>query len=91
MNKIHKNSVKAFKEISRESRYQEILDLFERRAWPMTDRMVMGGLGYKDMNCVRPRITELIADNKLEEVEDKQKDHVTGKTVRACRRKATLF
>lgn len=46
-----------------------------------TDREVMLGMGFTDMNSVRPRITEAIDMHKLVEVGEKRCP-VTGKTVR---------
>lgn len=46
-----------------------------------TDREVMLGMGFTDMNSVRPRITEAIDMGKLVEVDEKRCP-VTGKTVR---------
>jgi hypothetical protein len=46
-----------------------------------TDRQVMTSLGFADMNSVRPRITELVKDGLLAEV-DSEIDPITGKTVR---------
>ncbi len=37
---------------------------------PHTDREVMAGMGFTDMNSVRPRITELIDAHLLMEVGD---------------------
>lgn len=48
---------------------------------PHTDRGVMVGMGFADMNSVRPRITELIDANKLMEVAHRPCP-VTGKRVR---------
>lgn len=46
-----------------------------------TDRECMAGLGFREPNQVRPRITELIAGEWLEEVAD-VKCPVTGVRVR---------
>jgi hypothetical protein len=46
-----------------------------------TDREIMLGLGYLDMNSVRPRVTELVDAGRLVEVGEKSCP-VTGKTVR---------
>jgi hypothetical protein len=48
---------------------------------PWTDREVAAHLNFADMNCVRPRITELVGRGLLEEV-DSVRCPVTGKTVR---------
>jgi len=51
---------------------------------PMKNREVLSLLGLPDMNCVRPRITELI---KLELVEEcgKVRCEITNKSVRIIR------
>lgn len=46
-----------------------------------SDREVMHALGFTDMNSVRPRITELIAEGLIEEV-GSQEDPETKKAVR---------
>lgn len=51
-----------------------------------TDREVMRGMGFTDMNAVRPRITELI-DAKLVEEVGETVDPTTRKTVRIVRAK----
>jgi hypothetical protein len=46
-----------------------------------TDRQVMQGMGFTDMNSVRPRITELLERGKLTQVGE-VRCPITGKTVR---------
>lgn len=48
---------------------------------PWTDREVAAHLNFPDMNCVRPRITELVSMGLLTEV-DSVRCPVAGKTVR---------
>lgn len=48
---------------------------------PHTDREVMKGMGFTDMNSVRPRITELVDTGLLSQVGSKECP-VTGKRVR---------
>lgn len=48
---------------------------------PCTDREVMLHLGFKDMNAVRPRITELLEDGILVEC-DSVNDPITHRDVR---------
>jgi hypothetical protein len=48
---------------------------------PHTDREVMRGMGYADMNAVRPRITELVDARLLVEVGERI-DSETRKRVR---------
>jgi DNA-binding Lrp family transcriptional regulator len=54
-----------------------------------TDRDVLRGLNYSDMNQVRPRITELVEDGLFEEV-DKVRCPVTHKNVRRVRVKTVV-
>lgn len=58
-----------------------ILKWLKANPRPYTDREVAARLGYPDMNCVRPRITELVQEGLLVEV-DSVRCHITGKTVR---------
>lgn len=46
-----------------------------------TDRQICEGLQFRDMNSVRPRVTELLNAYILVEV-GTTKDHLTGKPVR---------
>lgn len=48
---------------------------------PWTDRQIAAHLNFPDMNCVRPRVTELVGMGLLREV-DSVRCPVTGKTVR---------
>jgi len=58
-----------------------ILETYRSIHRPLTDREVLDDMGFRDMNCVRPRITELIRGGKLIEV-DRRKDGLTGHLVR---------
>jgi predicted MarR family transcription regulator len=58
----------------------KVLDAI-RKLGRASDREVMLALGFQDTNAVRPRITELRDEGLIEEV-GKQKDPVTGMTVR---------
>ena len=51
---------------------------------PCTDRQLRNGLGFDDMNSVRPRISELKKGGFIEEC-GKVEDPVTGKPVRLVR------
>lgn len=79
---IHENSVQAYHEeeakLSRRAR--QIVDWLELHPGK-TDREIMLGLGYSDMNAVRPRVTELIDAGAVVEVASKR-CQLTGKTVR---------
>ena len=80
---IHTNSILSNKDTlnKKQKRSLEILDVYRSRYHSLTDRAVMNILGYTDLNMVRPRITELIADGTLKEV-DRVKDEVTKRWVR---------
>ena len=80
---MHENSLAAWADLDVSCRKGMILDVIGDR--PMTDREIKEELFLQDMNCVRPRITELVKDGLLLEVGSK-KDKVTGRTVRVCRR-----
>lgn len=81
--RMHDNSVAAYRagEPKLSARCSAILAWIERHG-PHTDREVMEGMGFRDMNNVRPRITELIHEHrKLMEVGDVL-DPATGVKVR---------
>lgn len=83
---VHTNSLDAY--------YQGKLDVFPRRSVEVlralstlgmaSDRDVCEHLGFADMNCVRPRITELIKEGVLQEM-GTQVDPVTRRHVRVVR------
>ena len=79
---MHQNSLAAFRseEPRLSKRAAAILDWITE-AGPRTDRQVMQGMGFTDMNSVRPRITEAIDLGTLVEVGEKVCP-VTHKTVR---------
>lgn len=79
---IHQNSVVAFHaDLDRFSRRaREILEWITAHG-PRTDRQVMDGMGFREPNQVRPRITELVESGALMEVGDIVCP-VTGKRVR---------
>lgn len=80
---MHVNSLAAYEAGRRElfsKRELLILDALRGKA-PATDRDVMHALGFADMNSVRPRITELVKDGVLVEL-DSVRDRKTGKWVR---------
>jgi len=88
---MHKNSLTAIKAItqdgSRLSRREIILKVFEDNPEShFTDREVLKILypWSDNLNLVRPRLTELVKDNKLEEW-NSARCSVTGKTVRLVR------
>lgn len=79
---IHQHSIDAYHaeqpKLSR--RALKVIDWIELNG-PATDRQVMLGMGFTDMNSVRPRITEAVDRGALVEVGER-KCPVTGKTVR---------
>ena len=80
--RVHENSRKAYHE-ERPKLSKRCADILHgmRHGAMLTDRDIMGHMGFTDMNAVRPRITELIDAGYLMEV-GKVKCPVTGKTVR---------
>ena len=52
----------------------------------LTAREIMDALGFTDMNQVRPRLTELMTEDRIE-VSGKRQDYMTGRTVAVFRRK----
>lgn len=80
--RMHENSLSAYhaEETKLSARAQAILDWITVHG-PHTDREVMRGMGFTDMNSVRPRITELIEMAKLMQVGD-VRCPVTNKLVR---------
>ena len=79
---IHANSLAAFhSELPRLSAREWAIYEWIVKHGPATDRQVMIGLGFTDMNAVRPRCTELIDANRLMEVGD-IRCPTTGKMVR---------
>lgn len=68
---IHTNSIAAYRSESPKlsKRAEAVLEWITEHG-PHTDREVMQGMGFPDMNNVRPRITELVKLGKLMEVGD---------------------
>lgn len=67
----HENSIDSYHEIRAEGKLSKrqalILEWLSTRGEPLTDREVAAGMQFPDMNCVRPRITELIQLGLLHE------------------------
>jgi predicted HTH transcriptional regulator len=63
-------------------RQAQIIDCI-REHGPMTDRQIQERLGLRDMNQVRPRVTELREMRVLREV-GSARCPVTGRRVRVC-------
>ena len=80
---VHENSVQAYlEELPRLSQRAEAIMVYIRGyGKPLTDRQIMQGMRFADMNCVRPRVTELVKRGLLYEV-DSIKCDVTNKQVR---------
>lgn len=80
---IHANSMESWHELEPGERHRVILECYRSSPVPLTDREVAHRLGFRDLNAVRPRITELIELGHVCECAD-VKDKTTNRTVRAC-------
>jgi predicted transcriptional regulator len=84
---IHPNSIESYRAGNKSGELNEraalVLGVI-RQLGECTDREIKDKLGFKEMNAVRPRITELKKAGYIEEC-DKKKDELTGKTVRVLR------
>jgi predicted HTH transcriptional regulator len=79
---MHEHSLAAYREERKNLLTRGQLVLEWLRSHPKsTDRQIMEGLGFRDMNQVRPRCTELVEKGLLVEVGE-LRCPVTGKTVR---------
>lgn len=80
--RMHEHSLKAYttSQTMLAGRQAEVYEWLISNG-PATDREVMQGLGYRDMNAVRPRLSELIEKGMIGEVGERACE-VTGKTVR---------
>lgn len=87
---IHSNSIKAYHELTpphKQQKYHVIYDILDIFGKPMTDREIlkyMYGPEEKDMNLIRPRLTEMKELRYITEC-GKTKDTLTHKTVRLLR------
>ena len=79
---IHQNSVDSYDAVKPDipTRHVEIVRVLADRG-PLTDREVCEALGFRDMNHVRPRITELVERGQVVEF-DSVRCRVTNRTVR---------
>ena len=77
-------------EIKLTDRQRKVVDYLGWANRPLTDRQISIGMGFDDPNQVRPRITELIQMNALEEV-GRVKDKHTGAGCRTVRVKAAIL
>lgn len=68
---MHTHSHLAFEAMQEEGKLSRrkaaILQWLLANPRPWTDREIAAGMGYYDMNAVRPRITELVQSGILEE------------------------
>ena len=81
---VHANSITAYHSLNLSERETVIMSAFLDSIAPLTDRECMFTLGFQETNQCRPRITELIEKNLLEEC-GTAIDSTTGKSVRICR------
>lgn len=79
----HPNSATAYRDLDKASRCKAILYVYRSSRNPLTDRQVKVVLGLQEMNMVRPRITEMILEERprLKEA-GTVKCATTGRTVR---------
>lgn len=79
---VHENSraAHAIEEVKLSLRADQIV-AWIRAHGPHTDRQVMQAMGFQDMNCVRPRITEAIEACQLLDIGN-VRCSVTGRRVR---------
>ena len=78
----HETRLESFILTDKPKRRAEILSAL---TYPMTARQLAYKLGYSDLNAVKPRLTELMRDNKVKAV-DKFKDGLTGRSVEVFER-----
>lgn len=79
--RMHVNSREAYRAERTDLKSRSLAILVEiRKNGPGTVRQIKDRMGFTEMNAVRPRITELVEDKLLREV-DNVKCEVTGKTV----------
>jgi hypothetical protein len=80
---MNTNSMEALQQLDTSERKAMILRTYRRVSKPLTDREVSGLLSFHDLNCVRPRITELLEAGIVQHI-GSVKCPVTRRTVRAC-------
>lgn len=80
---IHRNSRASFAKLDRGPRCRKILAIYKRAPSPLSDYQVAVALRMRDMNMVRPRITEMVKRGTLAEV-GTIKSRPTGRSVRVC-------
>lgn len=84
MKAIHPHSVESAHALPRGTRQEVIYNLIRQSKRALSDRQIMEQLGFRDMNAVRPRITEMLRAKLLEEG-DEQMDQITNRYVRTVR------
>jgi hypothetical protein len=67
--------------VNKFQRRQIILNVYSSSAQPLTDREVCERAGFREMNAVRPRITEMIEEGILKECGTVRSER-TGRRVR---------
>ncbi len=79
---VRENSIETYKALKDHlsGRQAEVYEYIEKHG-KCTERQIKDGLGYNDMNAVRPRVTELIESGLLIEGL-KIRDEVTNRPVR---------
>lgn len=70
--------------VDKQKRYNMILNCLSDKE--MTSREIAYALGFKDLNAVKPRLTELEKTFHKVEVIGKKKDFITGVNVSIYRR-----
>lgn len=82
---MHSNSLAAYAGLDGlPYRQREVLGCYISSLFAMSDREALERMGLNDMNAIRPRITELIKKELLEECRSAI-CHVTHRKVRVCR------
>ena len=66
------------------TRQEDILQFLGKDA--MTARQIAYGMGYQDLNAVKPRLTELKAAGKVKTLPEKAYDNVSKRKVAVWRR-----
>lgn len=83
---MHRNSIEAYRKDPAKlaKRAAMVMKWYGEQQQPKTDRECAIGLGFVDMNAVRPTITHLVDDGLLVET-GSTVDHVTSRRVRVVR------
>ncbi len=81
---VHPNSALSYEQLDLAARAKLVAQAYQRSPIPMTDRQVVAWLGFDDMNCCRPIITNLLDEGVLVE-SDRVQCATTKKMVRRSR------